>query len=219
MSDSKYVAFDVHTATIVIVVLDGSGKLMSQAVIKTEATAVRDFPRGLSGELHLTFEEGTHAQWLFDLTRPLVADLIVCNPRKLHSQGNKNDKLDALKLAQALRGGQLKSVFHASPQSQSLKHLVHGYDSITADQTRCMNRLKSLFRSQAIGGSGRDVYYQRNRSLWLAKLIEPGQRLRAEFLYHQLDHLRGLRREAKKAMLKEARPPGRGARQVRPGMS
>lgn len=204
MTETKYVAFDVHQATIVVAVLDQGGKLVTQAVIKTEATAVRDFLRGLSGVVHLTFEEGTHAQWLFDLTRPLVADLMVCNPRKLHSQGNKNDKLDALKLAQALRGGQLKSVYHGPPQSQTLKHLVHSYDSITADQTRCMNRLKSLFRSQAIGCLGRDVYYQRNRSLWLAKLIEPGQRLRAEFLYQQLDHLRLLRREAKKAVLKEA---------------
>jgi hypothetical protein len=76
MSDSKYVAFDVHTATIVVAVLDHGGKLVTRAVIKTEATAVGDFLRGLSGEVHLTFEEGTHAQWLFDLTRPLVADLI-----------------------------------------------------------------------------------------------------------------------------------------------
>ncbi|MBI3651832.1 MAG: hypothetical protein HY231_12500 [Acidobacteria bacterium] len=89
MTNRKYVAFDVHTATIVAVVLDGGGKLMSQAVIKTEATAVRDFLRGLSGEVHLTFEEGTQAQWLYDLTRPLVADLIVCNARHASSLANK----------------------------------------------------------------------------------------------------------------------------------
>jgi hypothetical protein len=49
------------------------------------------------------------------------------------------------------------------------------------------------------------VYYQRNRGQWLEKLAEPGVRQRAVFLYQQLDTLNGLRREAKKAMLKESR--------------
>ena len=68
-----------------------------------------------------------------------------------------------------------------------------------------MNRLKAVFRSQAVKCAGRDVYYTRNRAVWLEKLTEPGGRLRAEFLHKQLDHLRELRREAKKALLKEAR--------------
>jgi transposase len=207
MTDIKYVAFDVHQASISVAVLDPSGKLMSQAVIQTEAAVIRDFLRGLSGELHLTFEEGTHAQWLFDLIRPLVSDLIVCNPRENHSMksGNKSDRLDALKLATLLRAGLLKPVYHGSPQTRALKQLVHNYDALTEDSTRSMNRLKALFRSQAIKCSGRDVYYRRNRDNWLFKLTEPGSRLRAEFLYQQLDHLRVLRREAKKALLGEAR--------------
>src|SRR4029434_7107902 len=39
---------------------------------------------------------------------------------------------------------------------------------------------------------------------WLEKWTEPGVRQRAVFLYQQLDTVRGLRREAKKAMLKES---------------
>lgn len=205
MTNTKYVAFDVHSATIVAVVLDDRGKLVTQTVMKTDATAVRDFLRGLSGEVQLTFEEGTQAQWLYDLTRPLVADVVVCNVRQWSSQGNKNDKLDALKLAQALRAGQLKTVYHGSPQTQALKQLAHTYEAITGDTTRCMNRLKSLFRSQAIACPGMDVYYPRHRQDWLAKLSEPGLRLRAEFLYRQLDQLRPLRRDAKNALLREAR--------------
>lgn len=67
-----------------------------------------------------------------------------------------------------------------------------------------MNRIKSLYRSRGIGCSGMDVYYTRNRQQWLDKLTEEGMRLRAGFLYRQLDHLRPLRRDAKKALVKEA---------------
>jgi transposase len=116
--------------------------------LQTEASAICDFLRGLSGNLHLTFEEGTQAQWLFDLTRPLVAELLVCNPRENHSmkRGNKSDRKDALQLATLLRAGLLKQVYHGAPQTQTLKHLTHNYDALTEDTTRCMNRVKAVYR-------------------------------------------------------------------------
>ena len=205
MSDIKYVAFDVHKATISVAILNLDGRLVTQAVIQTDAAAIRDFLRGLSGSVHLTFEEGTHSQWLFDLTRPLVNELLVCNAKQASSVSNKSDKADALRLAQYLRAGLLKAVYHGSAPTQTLKQLVHIYDSITADTTRAMNRLKSVYTNLGVSCPGRDVYYTRNRKLWLDKLTEEGHRLRAEFLYRQLDHLRPLKQDARKAMLKEAR--------------
>jgi hypothetical protein len=189
-------------------VLDLNGKLLTQSVRQTEAATIRDFLRGLSGNLLLTFEEGTLAQWLFDLRRPLVAEVLVCNPRENHSLtcGSKNDRIDALNLVTWLRAGLLTPVFHGSPKTQTWKQLAHTYDALTEDATRTMNRLKAVYRSQAIKCSGRDVSYTRHREAWLAKLKEVGLRLRAGVLYAPLDDLRGLRREAKKAMLKEARP-------------
>lgn len=207
MTDIKYVAFDVHQATISAAVLDLTGRLVSQAIIQTKAAAICDFLRGQSGVVHLTFEEGTQAQWLFDLTRPLVSKVIVCNPRENHSfkRGNNSDQKDALQLATLLRAGLLKPVYHNSPQTETLKQLAHNYDTLTQDTTRAMNRLKAVFRSQSIKCAGRDVYYVCKRQAWLARLNQAGLRLRAELLYKQLDHLRLLRREAKNEMLKEAR--------------
>src|SRR5436305_5723027 len=206
MSDIRYVAFDVHQATISVAVLNLERNLLTHALMQTDATAIRDFLRGLSGRVHLTFEEGTQAQWLYDLTRPLVAELMVCNPRLHHAptRANKSDRLDALKLATDLRAGLLKSVYHGSPQTQTLKQLAHNYETLTEDTTRCMNRLKAVYRSQAVKCAGRDVYYMRNRAGWLGIIVEIVWCWRAGFLYKQLDHLRELRREAKKALLKEA---------------
>ena len=205
MIDTKYVAFDLHIATTSVAVLNLDGKLVTQAVIHTEASAIRDFLRGLSGTVHLTFEEGSLSQWLYDLARPLVKELLVCNAKHASSVGNKSDKVDALRLAQYLRAGLLKGVYHGSAPTYTLKQLTHIYDSITADTTRCMNRLKALYTSLGIPCSGRDVYYTRNRSLWLDKIPQEGHRLRAELLYKQLDHLRPLKQEASKAMLGEAK--------------
>ena len=43
-----------------------------------------------------------------------------------------------------------------------------------------MNRIKALYRSWAIPCGGADVYAPRHRAEWLAKLAEPGVRVRAD---------------------------------------
>ena len=69
---------------------------------------------GCVGTLHLTFEEGTHSAWLYDLLARRVARVVVCNPRQnaLLKAGNKSDTSDARKLAELLRAGLLAPVYH-----------------------------------------------------------------------------------------------------------
>ncbi|MFP5264519.1 MAG: transposase [Blastocatellia bacterium] len=204
MVDIKYVASDAHKATISVAALNPDAKLVTQAVIQTDANAIRDFLRGLSGAVRLTFEEGTHSQRLFEMTRPLVNELLVCNAKHSSSVGNKGGKIDALRLARGLRAGLLKAVCRRPAPTYTLKQLAHIYGSITADTTGAMNRSKPLYTSRGIDCSGRDVYYGRNRRQWLDKLAQEGGRLRAESLYEQLDHLKPVKADAKKALLRGA---------------
>ena len=101
LNDAKYIGLDVHQATISVVVLDGTGHLVMESIIETKAATILQLLHGLSGSLHLTFEEGTCAAWLHDLLKPHVAKVVVCDPRKnaLLKAGNKNDRIDARKLA------------------------------------------------------------------------------------------------------------------------
>jgi hypothetical protein len=148
--------------------------------------------------LSVTFEEGTCAAWLYDLLKPHVDQLVVCNPRKnaLLKDENKNDRIDARKLADLLRGNQLKPVYHGETGVRMLRELARSYLTIVKDLSRVMNRLKAVYRSWAIPCAGRDVYYSRHRAEWLEKIREPGVRRRAERLYQQLDMLQHLRQQA-----------------------
>jgi hypothetical protein len=84
------------------------------------------------------------------------------------------------------------------------KELARSYLTITKDVTRVMNRIKALYRSWAIPCSGAGVYAPRHRGEWLAKLGEPGVRVRAEHLYQQLDSLQPLRLQARGELLRES---------------
>src|SRR6185295_10758050 len=202
-----YVGMDVHRATIAIVVLNGAGKVVEQLVVETSATRVRRYLKQLQGRVYVTFEEGTQAQWLYDVVQPLVTEVIVCDPRhnKLLKAGNKSDRIDAQKLAELLRNGSLKAVDHRDHGVRALKELVRNYDCLVSDTTRVMNRLKAMFRRQAIACGGHEIYRQDRRERWLAKLTERGAQERVRSLYQQLAALQALRHEAKLAMVREAR--------------
>jgi transposase len=206
MSQEKYIGMDVHQATISVAVMDAGGKLIMECLLETKAATIVEFIEGLHGTLWLTFEEGTSAAWLHDLLKPHVSRLVVCDPRKnaLLKDGNKSDRIDARKLAELLRTNQVKPVYHGEHGVRTLKELGRSYLTITKDVTRVMNRVKALYRSWAIPCAGTTVYAPRHRAEWLAKIAEPGVRVRAERLYQQLDLLQPVRLEARRELLVES---------------
>jgi transposase len=205
--DIKYIGLDVHKQTIVIAVRNGSGKLVMESIVETKASSLLQFLHGLRGELHVTFEEGTWAAWLYDLLKPHVHEVLVCNPRRnaLLKEGSKNDKVDARKLSELLCAGMLRPVYHGENGLRTLRELARSYQTISRDLTRVMNRLKALFRGWGIACAGTQVYAPRCREEWLNKIPHAGVRRRAELLYQQLDGLQALRREVRPEFLAESR--------------
>jgi hypothetical protein len=116
--DVKYIGMDVHKEAVVIAVLNSSGKLVMESIVETKASSILQFIHGLRGELHVTWEEGAWAAWLYDLLKPHVHQVLVCDPRRnaLLKEGNKSDKIDARKLADLLRTGICLSKLLSSPQ-------------------------------------------------------------------------------------------------------
>src|SRR5579864_8964146 len=92
--------------------------------------------------------KGTSAAWLYDLLKPHVTKVIVCNPRKnaLLNAGSKSDRVDAQKLSDLLRAGMLTPVYHGENGVRTLRELGRSYITVTKDLTRVMNRVKALYR-------------------------------------------------------------------------
>jgi len=150
---------DVHTQSISIAVRDSVGKVLMDCVIETKASTILQFIDGLRGDVRVTFEEGTWAAWLYDLLKPHVTQVVVCNPRKnaLLKEGSKSDQNDARKLAELLRLNHLQPVYHGENGIRTLKELSRSYLTINKDLTRVMNRLKAWYRGWGIACPGNDV--------------------------------------------------------------
>lgn len=207
MNNVKYVGMDVHKAITVIAVLNADGQMESRMQVKTKTENFRDFFRGLSGRVEVIFEEGTQSAWLYQLIKPLVACVTVCDARhnKLIGDGNKSDDEDAETLARLLRMGEVKAVYKGDAQQQKLKELCRAYENLVQDTTRTQNRLKAIYRARGIGCSGTDIYRADLRAEYLAKLSDEAARFRAESLLDQLDSLQQLRKQAKSRFVAQAR--------------
>jgi len=102
MESTKFVGMDVHKDAIAV--MNSAGKVVMESILETKAVTILQFIHGLRGDVFVTFEEGTWAAWLYDLLKPHVTKVVVCNP-------------NAIKLALERREDHRISVY--LPRSQS----------------------------------------------------------------------------------------------------
>lgn len=113
--------------------------------------------------------------------------LLVCNPVYVaKKQGAKTDFRDALHLAQELRTEHLKAVYHDESKWIELRVLVNNYLSLVEEIVRTKNRLKAVFRSEAIDTNTAGFYGDKKRA---RELSHPAAKFVAESLFDQIEAL------------------------------
>ena len=118
-----YIALDIHCGFSEMAVVTGAGKLIRRDRCDTRTPALREAITQVRRPRRLTFEEGPLADWLARELRSSVDELVVCEPRRNHwiaRDGDKDDPLDARKLADLYRGGYLKAVHQSRSLGRSL---------------------------------------------------------------------------------------------------
>ena len=99
MDSIKYVGIDLHQSTCLIAVHNAHGKRITEEIVETRAEALRDFFSDLAGSIHVAVEVGTQSSWLYDILKSKVSSITVTDVRDHKRHGNKNDRIDAHKLA------------------------------------------------------------------------------------------------------------------------
>lgn len=100
----------------------------------------------LPGTVQLVFEVSGSARKLYFELSSHVDDVIVCDPLKNEAvkTGAKNDKIDAVKLANSARKGELKNVFVDISENFKLRRLVSGYTDVVKALVRSKNHSADL---------------------------------------------------------------------------
>jgi transposase len=182
-----YIGLDAHCKTSTFAVVDVDGRCVLRETVDTTEKALTYVINKVQGERYLTFEESTISQWLYLQLRERVEELVVCNPVYVAKKpGAKTDFRDALHLAQELRTGHLQPVFHDASHWIQLRVSVSGYLDLVEEIIRFKNRLKAVFRAEAIATDENSFYESSKRS---SELKNPSAKFVAENLFRQIDFL------------------------------
>lgn len=101
-------------------------------------------------EYYSVYEAGFCGFWIHYRLIELGIHNIVVNPADVPTTTGeklrKTDAIDSGKLARSLRAGELKGIYVPESESIEIRSLIRLRDSITKDQTRQKNRIKSHMR-------------------------------------------------------------------------
>lgn len=198
----RYIGLDVHAASTTFGVVSATGKRLGSHVVETTGPALIEQLRSIAGRRHVCLEEGTQSAWLHEILSPHAEEVVVAMVSE--RRGQKNDEVDAYRLAEQLRTGTLeRKVFKDEGTYKTLRELGKVHGMIVQDVVRLKNRIKNLFRARGIAVCGKGVYSAKEREAWLSKLPET-MRGAATTLYAQLDAVEPLRRQAEKELVEES---------------
>src|SRR5215467_7217088 len=154
MKRGHFIGMDTHCQFCEIAVVNHSGALVRRdrcaTCIPDLLKIIEQVPRPRS----LVIEEGPLAGWLWRNLHEAMDRLVVSEPRRnrlIAKDGDKDDDLDAEKLAQLLRGGYVKTVHQVQTLERALlKQYVSLYYHRVRQRVREALRISSLFRQHGV---------------------------------------------------------------------
>ena len=185
------IGIDCHIATLDFKVINDAGKLIKARKVTTSASNFMEVVRSVPKPRMVIIEEGPLAAWLLETCNRFGEKLVITDPKRNHwigSSGEKDDPVDAEKLAQLARGGYIKEIHHPVGQRRRFRELMAAYHDTSRSVIRIMNKIKAKFLQNGIKCAGETVYLKNYRESWRQKLPqEPGLLVIIDSLWLQLD--------------------------------
>lgn len=200
-----YVGMDCHITTLDFAVVDDAGRLVKSCKVDTSAKNFMEFVKSITPPRVVYMEESALAAWALETCIRFREKLVITDPKQNHwigSSTQKDDPLDALKLAQLGRGGFIKEIRHPVGDRRRFRELMDSYHDTVKSTTRIKNKIKSKFRQNGIQCTGMTVYSETYREEWRQKLPQDQTLLLiVEGLWNQLKESE----QTEKNLLKAAR--------------
>jgi hypothetical protein len=94
----RYIGLDAHASSCTLGVLSPSGKRLGAPVVETNAKALIEALGAIPGRRHLCLEEGTLANWLYEVLSPHVEECVVAAVRESRGRRRRRSSPVAVKV-------------------------------------------------------------------------------------------------------------------------
>jgi transposase len=203
-----YIGADVHSNNTELAI-EKRGRIVGRYTVPTTVPGISTVLNSIQGKKLFAMEEGPMAGWLYRNLSKRVDKFIVSEPRRnklITSDGDKDDKIDARKLAALLRGNFLKAVHHSNDSDRAhLKHWVNLYHDRVRDAVRYINKIRACSRMHGVAIPRKVVRNEIHRHDWLSGLNNRVLQEQLEMLWIGYDATREQVQIAKKRLSLAAR--------------
>jgi len=168
----NHIGADVHSSIIELAVVNEKG-IYGEKRIETSERTLREYVNGVGKPRQVIIEEGELASWVKEVLERCGERVIITDPKRnrwIGKSEQKNDRVDAKKLALLNRGGYTKEIVHPKGVRKSYREWVQHYEDLVKEQTRLKNKIKGKFRRYGVRCSGKTVYDEERQTEWLSKL-------------------------------------------------
>jgi transposase len=176
MSRLHYIGADTHCSTTDLAAVTRKGRLTQRERCPTTIAHLRDTLAKLPSPRVVIIEEGPLADWLFRELSERGEEVIVCDPRRnalIARDSDKDDPIDAEKLARLAAGGYLKQVHHPETFERVVfKRRVGLYHDRFRNRVRQANRILAQFRMCGVFIKEADLVESERKTL-LRRLPRP----------------------------------------------
>lgn len=174
----NYIGMDTSIASLDFAVVDERGTIKKRDKIPTSEIGLIKFIRSIPKPRILYLEEGSLASWVVEVCHRHGEEAIVMDPKQnkwIANGDQKNDPLDALKIAELARGKFYKEIHHAIGHRKRFRELMLYYHDTVRTQARLKNIIKAKFRQYGIHCTGKTIFMEEYQENWFSKLNKEPQ--------------------------------------------
>jgi len=140
MRSVHFIGVDAHCKECELKAMTATGRQTHAWRGPTTIPALSEAIKAIPPPRRLTVEEGAISDWLWRNLSPLVDEFVICEPRRNHliaKEGERDDPIDAGKLADLFRGGYLKPVYHPESFDRMVfkQHVALYHDSVRKEKS------------------------------------------------------------------------------------
>jgi transposase len=156
-----YVGLDVHKESITVAYAIGMGEVELLGKTGTTKTDIERLSKRLQSKgprVRIVYEAGPCGYGLYRQLAQKGFDCMVCAPSLIPTKPGervKTDRRDAIKLARALRAGDLAAVYVPGVEDEAFRDLARVWVTAKDDLKQARQRLKSFLLSHGVRYTGR----------------------------------------------------------------
>jgi transposase len=205
-----WIGLDVHCRFCEVAVLDPAARLLRRQRCPTSIPELVEAIEPVPRPRRVVLEEGPLADWLCRSLAGHADGVVACDPRRnrlIAEEGDKDDPLDAERLARLGRGGYVKPVHHPESLGRAVfKQHVALYHDRVRHRVGESHRACSLLRRHGVMARERDMLSREGREALLARL-PASEALRAdvELLWQGYDSAADQEEQARRRLVELAR--------------